>query len=160
MHKVSAISFFKPRISVYLSKALFSQTIFLWLLTFKENKPKMNYPSTLQKSFWADLCVHQTQTASVWGETGKPPPPPFRWAAPMPPTDVVISHWNLNQTINIRQLSCSKKQRCLHNTACQNMLVGFTVRNGIGFWLSDTRLEMKKPMMNLFLLTAMQSLTL
>lgn len=57
---------------------------------------------------------------------------PLEWTAPMPPTDVVISHWNLNQTINIRQLSCSKKQRCLHNSTCQDTLTGFIVCDGIG----------------------------
>lgn len=51
---------------------------------------------------------------------GNPPPPqPPHWIASI--TDVIISHWNLNQTINIWQLSCSKKKRCLQNRACLNM---------------------------------------
>lgn len=78
----------------------------------------------------AALCVDPT--ALVWGESGKPPSSLLLCR----PTDVVISHWNLNQTINTRQLSCSKKRRCLHNTACQGMLAGLA--EGDGFWLSDT----------------------
>lgn len=78
-------------------------------------------------------CVDPT--ALVWGESGKPPSSLLLCR----PTDVVISHWNLNQTINTRQLSCSKKRRCLHNTACQGMLAGLAgLVEGDGFWLSDT----------------------
>lgn len=107
---------------------------FLWL-RFKENQPKMSYPSTHHASLWTDLCVDQAQTALVWRGKWEIPP---HWAAPMPPTDVVISHWNLNQTINIRQLSYSEKQHCLHNNTCQDTLAGFTVCDSIGCFYCQT----------------------
>lgn len=111
-------------------KSPFKSDFFLWLWSFKENEPKTNYPSTLHAVF-LDRTVRWSGSDSA-GLRGKWEIPPLHWAANMLPTDVVISHWNLNQTINIRQLSCSKKQRCLHNTACQNTLAGLTVCEGIG----------------------------
>lgn len=91
----------------------------------------MSYPST-QHAVSPDRSVSWSGSDSA-GLKGRWEIP-LEWAAPMPPTDVVIFHWNLNQTINIRQLSCSKKQRCLHNSACQDTLAGFIVCDGGCFY--------------------------
>lgn len=98
-----------------------------------KDKLSINTPRRLSGQICALIRLRQCRSE---GKVGNPHPPTpfFCWTAPMPPTDVVISHWNLNQTINIRQLSCSKKQRCLHNTACQNTLAGFTVWR---FWVCN-----------------------
>lgn len=93
---------FKKSFSVF-----FSFFLFYGCLSFKRNKPKTNHPSTLRQPF-LDRSVRWSgsDSAGLRGESGKSPRP--RWAAaPTLPTDVVISHWNLNQTINIRQLSCA-----------------------------------------------------
>lgn len=85
----------------------------LRLLTFKDSERELNYPSTLPL-----LCV------LIRWPSGKPPAtstnPLLPWCSFSCLTDVVISHWNLNQTINTQQLSCSKKRCCLHNSARQD----------------------------------------
>lgn len=121
--------------------------------------PEMN-PSALCEVF-LDRSMHFGSDRVGLMEKWEIPPTPSL-SSPTPcrvaaMTDVIISHWNLNQTINIRQLSCSKKQSCLHNSACQNMQ---GVHRVWWYWLfvsSDTRLKMQT-CMELFSLAKMQNL--
>lgn len=96
---------FKKPFSV--NSFFFLSFFFYGCLSFKRNKPKTNHPSTLRQPF-LDRSVRWSGSdgAGLRGESGKSPRP-RRAAAPTLPTDVVISHWNLNQTINIQQLSCA-----------------------------------------------------